>query len=934
MKLKHKMPAVTPSGRLKYDRYLTPLDVWSIAFGCIVGWGSFVMPGTDFLPMAGPFGSFMALGVGALIMLIIGHNYSYLMKKMPGTGGTYLYTKKAFGKDHAFICSWFLSLSYVTIVFLNATALFVMARTVAGNALQFGFHYQVAGYDIYFGELLLSTFALVVVALLFISGKPLLQILHTILAVILCGGVLIITTIAIFNVGHIDIFSGFDTPDYNPTIGFATIVLLAPWAYVGFDVPALETVHFNFPLRRSGRIIALSIIFGGLTYASLTLLSICEVPEGFASWQEYIGSLGSLSGVQSIPPFFAAQSLLGQFGLAIMVVIALAAMFTGIIGSYRAAARMLSTMAKEKILSKYFMDTPFCILFIMVISIIISFSGRKALVWFVDLTSLGAIVGFGYTSGAAWKRAKSSGKKLTMITGIAGTFISIIFLLVMLISKLGHVNTMCPEAFLLLSLWCLLGFVFYWRTVKHTPDENFRGNSLTSTVLFCLLLFSVLMWYIKSIIELPDGSNLDAELVIRSVVLMIIAAVGLIVMLYIQNKLQKRNNIVWRQKIKAEEGSKAKTQFLFNMSHDIRTPMNAIIGYTNLLMDEKELPEHVQDYIKKIDTSGKHLLTLINDVLEMGMIENGKLELHPEGGDIRETMNTSFEMFRQQMESKKISYTLQIEVLDHPFLVYDKIRFARVLLNLISNAYKFTPVGGRVSVVLKQTGSYEGGRELELRVKDSGIGMSKEFAATVFEAFERERTSTVSRTQGTGLGMAITKSIVEAAGGTIKVNTAPNKGTEFIVHISLPLCTKAKCAETVRNDTGKVIDYSSMRLLLVDDMDINRQLAMMLLKKIGFQVETAENGSEAVDAVKSAEPGHFDAVLMDVQMPIMNGYEATKLIRAFDDPKKANIPIIAVTANAFGEDVRRALEEGMNAHIAKPIDPEKLKSVLTELLVK
>ena len=316
MKLKHKMPAVTPSGRLKYDRYLTPLDVWSIAFGCIVGWGSFVMPGTDFLPMAGPFGSFMALGVGALIMLIIGHNYSYLMKKMPGTGGTYLYTKKAFGKDHAFICSWFLSLSYVTIVFLNATALFVMARTVAGNALQFGFHYQVAGYDIYFGELLLSTFALVVVALLFISGKPLLQILHTILAVILCGGVLIITTIAIFNVGHIDIFSGFDTPDYNPTIGFATIVLLAPWAYVGFDVPALETVHFNFPLRRSGRIIALSIIFGGLTYASLTLLSICEVPEGFASWQEYIGSLGSLSGVQSIPPFFAAQSLLGQFGLA------------------------------------------------------------------------------------------------------------------------------------------------------------------------------------------------------------------------------------------------------------------------------------------------------------------------------------------------------------------------------------------------------------------------------------------------------------------------------------------------------------------------------------------------------------------------------------------------------------------------------------------
>lgn len=932
MKLKHKQPVLTPSGRLKYDRYLSPLDVWAIAFGCIVGWGSFVMPGTDFLPMAGPFGSIMALGVGALIMLIIGHNYSYLMKKMPGTGGTYSYTKKAFGRDHAFICSWFLSLSYVTIVFLNATALFVMARTVAGNALQFGFHYQVAGYDIYFGELLLSTFALVVVALLFIGGKPLLHFMHTTLAVVLFVGVLIVTAIAVFNAGSIDIFSVFDTPDYNPTIGFATIVLLAPWAYVGFDIPALETSHFKFPLKRTGRIIALSIIFGGLTYISLTLMSITQVPEGFSSWQEYISNLGSLSGVESIPPFYSAQTTLGQAGIIIMVIISLAAILTGIIGSYRAAARMLSTMAKEKILSKYFLDTPFCIMFIMVISIIISFSGRKALVWFVDLTSLGAIVGFGYTSAAAWKRAKQSNKKLTMYTGITGTFISIVFLLVMLISKLGDVNTMCPEAFLLLAMWCLLGFVFYWRTVKNTSDEEFRGNPLISTVLFCLLLYSSLMWYIKSIIEIPDKSLLDKELVIRSVVLMIIVTVGLSVMLYIQSRLQKRNNIVWRQKIKAEEGSKAKTRFLFNMSHDIRTPMNAIIGYTNLLMDEKELPEHVHDYIEKIDLSGKHLLTLINDVLEMSLIENGRLELHPEAGDIRETMTTSYEMFRQQMESKKISYTLKMDGLDHPFLIYDKIRFARVLLNLTSNAYKFTPVGGRVSIVLQQIGSDETGRTLELRVKDSGIGMSKEFAATVFEAFERERTSTVSRTQGTGLGMAITKSIVEAAGGTIKVNTAPNQGTEFIVNVRIPICTKEKCSEADSEANKKVIDYSKLRLLLVDDMDINRQLAMMLLKKIGFQVETAENGSQAVDALKAAEPGHFNAVLMDIQMPVMNGYEATKIIRAFDDPQKANIPIVAVTANAFGEDVRRAHEEGMNAHIAKPIDPEKLKSVLTELL--
>ena len=386
------------------------------------------------------------------------------------------------------------------------------------------------------------------------------------------------------------------------------------------------------------------------------------------------------------------------------------------------------------------------------------------------------------------------------------------------------------------------------------------------------------------------------------------------------------------ERIRAVESNKAKSLFLFNMSHDIRTPMNAIIGYTNLLLDEKDIPAQAREHIEKIDLSGKHLLTLINDVLEMSLIENGRLELHNEGGELLTTVTTAYEMFRQQMESKKISYTLQTEGIDSKYFIYDKTRFARVMMNLISNAYKFTPTGGRVAVILRQTGSDEKGRQFEMRVKDSGIGMSKEFAATVFEAFERERTSTVSRTQGTGLGMAITKSIVNAAGGTIKVDTAPNQGTEFIVSFRLEVCQKEDCPDLVAETDTAHIDFSSKRLLLVDDIEINRQLAVMLLKKIGFQAETAENGKDAVDILTAAEPGYFDAVLMDIQMPVMNGYEATKLIRSFEDTRKANIPIVAVTANAFGEDVRRAHDAGMNAHIAKPIDPKNLKSVLTDLL--
>lgn len=440
------------------------------------------------------------------------------------------------------------------------------------------------------------------------------------------------------------------------------------------------------------------------------------------------------------------------------------------------------------------------------------------------------------------------------------------------------------------------------------------------------------MWYIKSILKITDPSGSGLEIILRSIVLLLLIALGLTVMLYIQSMIQKRSKTMWLEKIKAEESNKAKSHFLFNISHDIRTPMNAIIGYTHVLLDEKDLPENVRDDIKKIDLSGKHLLTLINDVLEMSLIENGKLELNNEPADLSETLKTSFEMFRHQMEEKKISYTLSLDGIEGQYYLFDKTGFTRVILNLISNAYKFTPTGGRVTVSLRQTDKTDNISYFELRVKDNGIGMTKEFSKAVFEAFERERTSTVSRTQGTGLGMAITKSIVTSAGGDIQVNTAPGEGTEFVITFNLSECTEEELAQLSRNRERAELDYSKKRLLLVEDIDINRQIGCMLLRKIGFMVETAENGKEAVEKLGASEKGYYNAVLMDIQMPVMNGYEATKIIRSSKDSYISNIPIIAVTANAFGEDVRHARDQGMNAHIAKPIDPDNLKNVLTDIL--
>lgn len=404
-------------------------------------------------------------------------------------------------------------------------------------------------------------------------------------------------------------------------------------------------------------------------------------------------------------------------------------------------------------------------------------------------------------------------------------------------------------------------------------------------------------------------------------------------------------------KNRAEKSSKAKSTFLFNMSHDIRTPMNAIIGYVDLANKlqspcatctrEKcpyDIPKKMNEFLKKIDASSQHLLALINDVLEMSRIENGKLELILENANLVKAFNEVRDMFSSQMSSKNINFVVDTDGVQNKSVICDMHRLDRVLLNLLSNAYKFTPEGGTISVTLKQFGTetVDGKTfgKYEMRVKDSGIGMTPEFAAKVFEAFERERTSTVSKIQGTGLGMAITKNIIDLFKGTIEVLTAPNEGTEFVINVNFELsdAEEEEHADALSDAIDDAADFDQKTLLLVDDIEVNREIAKMMLEMAGFTVETAENGQEAVDKVKESKPGEFAVVLMDIQMPVMDGYAATKAIRALDDPQLANIPIIAMTANAFAEDVQAAKDAGMNGHIAKPIDVGKMMETLTEVL--
>ena len=505
----------------------------------------------------------------------------------------------------------------------------------------------------------------------------------------------------------------------------------------------------------------------------------------------------------------------------------------------------------------------------------------------------------------------------------------------------------------------------------------------------------------------------------------------------------------------AETANRAKSTFLSNMSHDIRTPMNAIIGFTTLALSNIDDTERVKDYLAKTLASSNHLLSLINDVLDMSRIESGKIHLEEVEVNLSDVLHDLKTIVSGQIYAKQLELYMDVMDVTDEDVYCDKTRLNQILLNLLSNAIKFTPAGGTVSVRVRQlAGQVRGCGQYEFRIKDNGIGMSPEFAKKIFEPFERERTSTVSRIQGTGLGMAITKNIVDMMGGTIEVQTAQGKGTEFTVCVPMRAQTEQRPVEKIteleglkalvvdddfntcdsvtkmlvkvgmraewtlsgkeavlrarqaiemsdvyhayiidwrlpdmngievtrqirslHDDTPIIIltaydwsdieveakaagvtafcskpmfmsdlretlmsalgqkltdasqellpeknaDFKDRHILLVEDNELNREIAQEILREYGFRVDTAENGAVAVEKVSTAAPGSYDLVLMDVQMPVMDGYTATRQIRALDDPARAKIPILAMTANAFDEDRRNALDSGMNGFLSKPI---------------
>ena len=504
---------------------------------------------------------------------------------------------------------------------------------------------------------------------------------------------------------------------------------------------------------------------------------------------------------------------------------------------------------------------------------------------------------------------------------------------------MNHMFAVLPDDFCLYSIIGRLTNMMssaeiHSSLTKHTQTDSqmtmsdfIRANIGYIVLFFAVIIAIISVLFVKSLSSMKKTKQLNSELKTHQAQL---SEAYEDQKDHLEEIALLNTELEWA-KTQAEAASSAKTSFLFNMSHDIRTPMNAIMGFRDLLEKHIDEPERRADYLRKIKEASKVLLSIINNVLEMARIEKGTVVVEEVAINTKNFGVSIFNVFSEMMAEKNIEFTHDDLVVHHN--VYcDPTKMREVFMNLLSNAYKYTKPGGKVHVRLRELPSNrEGYAFFETSVSDTGVGMSAEFLAHIFEEFSRENTSTANKIEGTGLGMPIVKRLVELMCGKIRVSSEKGVGTTFVVVLPHRIADEIEDAEP-ENVVADETVFEGKRILLAEDNDLNAEIAEEILTSAGFMIERAEDGAICYEKIVSSETGYYDLVLMDIQMPNMDGYQATRAIRALADKEKANIPIIAMTANAFEEDRSKAVNVGMNGHIAKPIDVTELLRELAKVL--
>ena len=936
-------------GRTGLGAYLSPLAVIALSFGYAVGWGAFVMPGTVFLPKAGPVGTLIGILIGMVAMMVFALNYHRLVIRQPGPGGAYGFVAKAFGSDHGYLVAWFLLLTYVAILWANSTALVIEARYILGDALQFGFHYSMVGFDVYFGEVLLSVAAIALCGGLCIFGKRLAVRLHTLFAGVMVVGIATCFFAVLFrHEGGIASMAPAFSSNGSPGIQVLRILAMIPWAFVGFEAVVHSSAEFRFPVKRTLSLMIAAIVLSAFAYIALAVLPVLSLPEKFASWPEYIAALPELDGPDSLPVFAAVRRTLGVAGTAILGGTMLAAQLTGLFATFVTSSRLMRAMSHGGMIPRWFGvlnrdGTPAnAIIFVMLVSFAIPFFGRTVTGWPVDVSSIGAAIAYGYVSAAAYAIARREGEKSLFVrsAGLVGVGMAIVFSLLMLVPNYLSGSTFSAESYLMLSIWCMLGFLLYRRVFRLDSRGRFGHSTVVWVSILVVIFFSSLMWFRLAVCDAAENafddcvgrtlgnedfvrliSHVDSDMLLKSVVELVLLVSSLAIMLSLFSILRTREKSLIIQKLEAEESAnKSKSYFFSTVSHDIRTPLNAIIGFSQMLKMGFRSDAERDQAIDSIMVSGKTLLHLVNNVLDFSKLEDGSMEIVPEPTDCGKLVRELVETFRIANKVPAVEFRCRADGL--PILMVDPQRVRQMLFNLMGNAAKFTESG---FVEVRATFARNNGADIgtfRLEVEDTGCGISEDDLKIIASPYVQVG-SKLARHGGTGLGLAICRQLAAAMGGELSIASTLGKGSTFVV--SVPNVKVRDALPAAEPSGAPVAAHENKRILIVDDQKMNVTVLKAMLKKLGYlDVMTADDGKQALAALESGGAMKFERVLTDMWMPELDGEGLVRAIRAND--ALAKLPVHVITADV--EMLAKSEAVGFDGILLKPVTVDKLREIL------
>lgn len=808
-------------------RLLSSLNVWGLSFGCAVGWGAFMMPGNLFLPHAGPVGSIIAIALGSIAMLIIGANFCKLAQKYRDNGGFFAYVREVMGHDHAFLAAWALIVTYLSIIWANATAVVVLMRFYFGGVLQWGFHYHLAGFDVYAGEILTTWLVLIAFGCFSAYAGKGKRPVNTLMALLLFFGILLLFCgVLAMSPRHASFY-----PAFNPDIGSTaflqifSMLMVTPWMFFGFESVTHGGEEFRFPIQRTFPIIIGAVIATFLAYSLPIAIAVMGIPTEFTTWHEYITSLSHLQGFDALPVFHGVDALLGPAGMALLAATVLAGIFTGINGLYRGCSFLLQSMAKEDLLPAVFATqaedgTPRKAVFlILLVSLPIPFLGRTAIVWLVDAITISGAIAYAYVSLCRYREAKGERDSAGKAMGIIGLVLSLFFFFCPIVPDLLLGSTLETESYLLLAVWSVLGLIYYWYVFKHDRQERFGKSFSLCTVLLFLNFFSMALWLRQVMITKIPLAHMGGYAPVHEILSqnsMIQIVLNMLILLFMSDiftTMRKREHTMNKIVAAQQTASRTRCAYLSNMTHDIGLTMDAIMSYVKLAQANGEeykdkagcCPHEALDRIYQgivhTKSISHYFLHLIREMANVNRIQSTQLKLYPAPTDIRYNLKLVKDIFTEQIQDKNISFMVYTAELENPYVYCDKDRLQRILLNLISLAYLFTSVGGSIAVTLAQKGfayhkedaedSYQHFQlyaDYELRIRNSDAAMPPEISSKFLHDCDWEE---LFRIEGPERGLAITKHLIDLFHGSFNIISEPGQGTEIVIELTLPLAKQS-----------------------------------------------------------------------------------------------------------------------------------------------